>query len=314
LLGVLEASKFVPAVENCLGTLLSLAETQENRFAISQAGAIGLLIRQLESPHPTVVEKAAGVLWNLSHEESTQHTVRQLGGLKPLIDLLQSDSPLIRFNAVGAFPLLTELEVNVKDCVELGVIKPLVEILSSDTNVLLLQNAAQTLGNIAEGQLEHQNLIREAQGLKKLCDVMAAWSEQEVDVAQPGAQNRQDLLAKCCYAVWIICDKNEVNQTAYRDANGLPGLVKLLEPTNEDTLLEMAAGAICALCEGNQQNKDSFRECQGIQPLIELLEHKTDTVRLNAAKALCHLAENHENRSIIRTLGGLEKLVKLLAT
>jgi HEAT repeat protein len=242
--------------------------------------------------------------------------VRQLGGLKPLIDLLQSDSPLIRFNAVGAFPLLTELEVNVKDCVELGLIGPLVQILSSDTNVLLLQNAAQTLGNIAEGQLEHQNLIREAQGLKKLCDVMAVWSEQEddKDAAQLGAQNRQELLAKCCYAVWIICDKNEVNQTAYRDANGLPGLVKLLVPDNEDALLEMAAGAICALCEGSQQNKESFRECQGIQPLIELLEHKTDTVRLNAAKALCHLSENHENRTIIRTLGGLEKLVKLLAT
>jgi len=178
-----------------------------------------------------------------------------------------------------------------------------------------LQNAAQTLGNIAEGQLEHQNLIREAQGLRKICDVISTWTEQEDgDASQAGAQNRQELLAKCCYAVWIICDKNEVNQTAYRDADGLKGLVKLLIPTNEDTLLEMAAGAICALCEGSQQNKESFRECQGIQPLIELLEHKTDSVRLNAAKALCHLAENHENRSIIRTLGGLEKLVKLLAT
>merc|ERR1719265_1541934 len=142
---------------------------------------------------------------------------------------------------------------------------------------------------------------------------MGSWSEMENEDNQVGAQNRQELLAKCCYAVWIICDKNEVNQTAYRDASGLPGLVKLLTPTFEDTLLEMAAGAICALCEGSQQNKESFRESQGIQPLIELLEHKTDTVRLNAAKALCHLAENHENRSIIRTLGGLDKLVKLLA-
>merc|ERR1712139_59582 len=207
-----------------------------------------------------------------------------------------------------------ELVVNVNDCVELGVIKPLVEILSSDSNVLLLQNAAQTLGNIAEGQLEHQNLIRESEGIRKLCEVMERTEQEETDMSAPGAQNRQELLAKCCYAVWIICDKNEINQTAYRDANGLPGLVKLLNPAFEDTLLEMTAGAICALCEGSQQNKESFRECQGIEPLIELLEHKTDSVRLNAAKALCHLAENHENRSIIRTLGGLEKLVKLLAT
>merc|ERR1712100_790350 len=41
LLNVFENSKFVPAIENCLGTLVSLAETQENRFAISQAGAVG---------------------------------------------------------------------------------------------------------------------------------------------------------------------------------------------------------------------------------------------------------------------------------
>merc|ERR1711896_44755 len=61
LLSVLEFSSFVPAIENVLGTLLSLAETQENRFAIAGAGAIGLLIRQVESEHPAVVEKAAGV-------------------------------------------------------------------------------------------------------------------------------------------------------------------------------------------------------------------------------------------------------------
>merc|ERR1719421_723260 len=104
----LEFSSFVPAIENVLGTLLSLAETQENRFAIAEAGAVGLLIRQLESQHRAVVEKAAGVIWNLAHEDSVRTAIRQLGGLKPLIDLLRHTDPLIRFNTVGAFPLLTE--------------------------------------------------------------------------------------------------------------------------------------------------------------------------------------------------------------
>merc|ERR1719254_120859 len=112
LLSVFEFSSFVPAIETCLGTLLSLAETQENRFAIAQGGAINLLVRLLASEHLSVVEKAAGVIWNLAHEETVQHTVRQLSGLKPMIELLSQDSPLIRFNAVGALPLLTELEEN----------------------------------------------------------------------------------------------------------------------------------------------------------------------------------------------------------
>merc|ERR1719326_436273 len=286
LLSVFEFSKFVPAIENCLGTLLSLAETQENRFAIAEAGAIGLLIRQVESPHPAVQEKAAGVIWNLAHEESVQHTVRQLGGLKPLIDLLGSENPLIRFNVAGAFPLLTEQEDNVKECFELGAIPPLIGILAQDSNVLVLQNAAQSVGNVAEGHLEYQNAIREAQGLERLVDVMAAWTPntptpQNNTTEDPGAEvdwaNRQALLAKCSYAVWLICDKNEVSQSNYRDAGGMEKLTALLSPTNDDTLLEMAAGAICALCEGCDANKVAFRESKGIEPLIDLLDHRSET-------------------------------------
>merc|ERR1719379_3320831 len=101
--------------------------------------------------HPCGLFHDGWVIWNLSHEETVQHTVRQLGGLKPLIDLLlREDSPLIRFNAVGSFPLLTEQEENVQESVELGIISPLVEILTRETNVLVLQNTAHTLGNIAE--------------------------------------------------------------------------------------------------------------------------------------------------------------------
>merc|ERR1719310_2526681 len=74
-LAVQESS--APAIANVLGTLLSLAETQENRFAIAEAGAVGLLIRQLESSHRAVVEKAAGVIWNLAHEDSVRTTIRQ---------------------------------------------------------------------------------------------------------------------------------------------------------------------------------------------------------------------------------------------
>merc|ERR1712178_155336 len=176
LLNVFENCKFVPAVENCLGTLVSMAETQENRFAISQAGAVGLLIPLMEHECPAVVEKAAGVIWNLCHEETVQNTVRQLGGLKPLISLLASDSPLIRFNAVGAFPLLTELEENIVEAFELGVIPPLVELLATATNVLELQNAAQTLGNIADGNAQYQSVIRESQGLDRLFDIIGKWS------------------------------------------------------------------------------------------------------------------------------------------
>lgn len=323
LLSVLEFSSFVPAIENVLGTLLSLAETQENRFAIAEAGAVGLLIRQLESQHRAVVEKAAGVIWNLAHEDSVRTTIRQLGGLKPLIDLLRHTDPLIRFNTVGAFPLLTEQLENRTEAFDLGVIPPLVTILANDTNHVVLQNAAQSVGNIADGNSQYQNAIRESQGLLRLVELFNKWSQSDSAV-QDTDSSRQDLLAKVCFACWLICENNEVNQKAFRDAGGMPALVRMLDHKYDAVLLEMAAGCMCALCENFDSNKVAVRECEGLRPLIELLEYgaagsaevsatRALDVQLNAAKALAQLAENPENKGLIREQGGLDKLVKLLS-
>merc|ERR1712078_336682 len=309
LLSVLEFSSFVPAIENVLGTLLSLAETQENRFAIAEAGAVGLLIRQLESSHRAVVEKAAGVIWNLAHEDSVRTTIRQLGGLKPLIDLLSNNDPLIRFNTVGAFPLLTEQIENRTEAFDLGVIQPLVNILANDNNHVVLQNAAQSIGNLADDNSQYQNAVREQQGLLRLVELFNKWSRESPDTAD-AERARQELLAKVCFACWLICERNEVNQKSFRDSGGMPALVKVLNPKYDAVLLEMAAG----------------RECDGLKPLIELLEYgnvqqfentrsleRSLDVQLNTAKALAQLAENAENKALIRELMGIDKLVKLLS-
>jgi len=264
------------------------------------------------------VEKTAGVIWNLAHEATVQHSVRQLDGLKPLIRLLSRDWPLARFNAVGALPLLTEQEENVQDAVELGIVLPLVELLTNESNVLVLQNTAHTLGNIAECCTENQHSIANAQGLLRLIDVIQRWTPTtQRDQEQYGSckwtwPNRQELLAKGCYAIWLICQHNEANQISFAEAGGIAALVGLLDHDNDESVLEMAAGAVCAVAENCDRNKDQFREEKGLHPLIALLDYVCDTVKLNAAKALSHLSENEENRRIIRELGGLDRLVKLL--
>merc|ERR1719359_1783800 len=105
----------------------------------------------------------------------------------------------------------------------------------------------------------------------------------------------------------------------------MPALVRMLHTRHDAVLLEMAAGCMCALCENFDSNKVAVRECKGLRPLIELLEYgagqvqtelsaeRALDVQLNAAKALAQLAENAENKALIREQGGLEKLVKLLS-
>jgi HEAT repeat protein len=271
-----------------------------------------------------VVEKAAGVIWNLAHEDSVRTTIRQLGGLKPLIDLLSHLDPLIRFNTVGAFPLLTEQTENRTEAFDLGVIPPLVNILANDANHVVLQNAAQSIGNLADDNSQYQNAIREGQGLLRLVELFQKFTRTEHETGVESETARQELLAKVCFACWLICERNEVNQKAFRDAGGMPALVKVLNLKYDAVLLEMAAGCICALCENFDSNKVAVRECEGLRPLIDLLEYGTQStdpvmaeraldVQLNTAKALAQLAENAENKALIRELGGLERLVKLLS-
>jgi len=151
------------------------------------------------------------------------------------------------------------------------------------------------------------------------------WSRESPDTAE-SERARQELLAKVCFACWLICERNEVNQKAFRDAGGMPALVKVLNPKYDAVLLEMAAGCICALCESFDSNKVAVRECDGLKPLIELLEYgnvqqfentrsleRSLDVQLNTAKALAQLAENAENKALIRELMGIDKLVKLLS-
>merc|ERR1711964_906454 len=102
----------------------------------------------------------------------------------------------------------------------------------------------------AQGQPENQNLIREAEGLNELQRIMEAWSPAEAssgaDDQAPSQQsfendrsrsNIQELLAKCLYAVWLLCEKNSASQDAFRQAQGLSTLVKLLTPSNDDMTL-----------------------------------------------------------------------------
>merc|ERR1712217_764600 len=138
-------------------------------------------------------------------------------------------------------PLLTEQEENVVEVFELRVLPLIINILKNDSNVLLLQNAAQTLGNMAEGRPSYQEAIYEARGLHRIVKVLESWAasfgKSPSDTRNASWQGRQELLAKCCFAIWMIVNKNETNQNAFREAGGFPELVWILQPANDETLL-----------------------------------------------------------------------------
>lgn len=315
LLSVSNCSSFVPTVENCLGVLAALSKARESRIYIAQSGVLDILIRLLSSDHDTIVEKAAGAIWNLSHEEAIQHSVRQLRGLNELFGLLMRNSFAIRLNALGAFCLLSEQDENVQEAIDLGIVPILAELLGKETHYILLQNAAHTLGNIANGKPHHQNVCG-SHALRALVGTLSKWIAPEVEGAVPKDEtdraNRQELLAKCCYAISSICHMNESNQIDFCKAGGLARLVPLLRPTNQEILLEMAAVAISAVCEDCEQRQYKFWEEGVVEPLVVLLDHTNDAVKLEVARALHHMSGREDYRRSIREFGGLDRSVRML--
>jgi hypothetical protein len=61
-----------------------------------------------------------------------------------------------------------------------------------------------------------------------------------------------------------------------------------------------------------KDNRDAIRELDGIAILIELLFHPNPIIQQNAAGALWNLSMDELNKEVIRKLGGLSPLLKII--
>ena len=116
-----------------------------------------------------------------------------------------------------------------------------------------------------------------------------------------------------CVAASVLCNISEQTEVrlALTKCNAGPILIKLLSSPIDD--IQSRASIILsdlACIEGNQE---SIAAEQGIAPLVNLLDSELEDVLVNAVNAIRVLCENnHENKTTVAKVNGLEPLVEFL--
>jgi len=98
---------------------------------------------------------------------------------------------------------------------------------------------------------------------------------------------------------------------AVRRADGIPALIDLMSSADEG--VELAAiSAIMNVANSDPKAAAAIREAEGLKPLVAFLTHDNQQIQIGACTALLGCSRNEANKTIIRELGAIELLIKML--
>ncbi|KAI3460962.1 hypothetical protein Pfo_017625 [Paulownia fortunei] len=223
----------------------------ENRFIISQCGAIAPLISLLHSDVELIQEHAVTALLNLSINEKIKARIAEEGALEPLIHVLRTGNAGATENASAALfslSLLDEYRIKIGRS---GAVKVLVDLLRSGT-VRGMKDAATALFNLS---IFHENKARivQAGAVKYLVRLMDSAAEM-VDKAVALLANLSTITEGC---------------SAIAQEGGIPILVEIVE-TGSKRGKENAASILLQLCINSPKYCRSVLQEGAVPPLVSL--------------------------------------------
>ena len=210
--------------EHVTGLLLTLSQDNDNRMAISKAGAIPRLVTQLRtmaSPAGArAQELAAAVLARLSGDsDKNVSAIAAAGGVRSLVPLLASSSAAAQAHAAACLSDLCRTSLRNK-------------------NAILAENGIQMLVTLLSNPLSHPNTKAEAAGA--LLALSSGQPENQKAIADAGAikplvallgEDDNYARRKAAGALAAIGYCNTANQYAVDKFNGIEKLIALLAPT-----------------------------------------------------------------------------------
>ena len=210
--------------EHVTGLLLTLSQDNDNRMAISKAGAIPRLVTQLRTMASPAgarsQELAAAVLARLSGDsDKNVSAIATAGGVRSLVPLLASSSAAAQAHAAACLSDLCRTSLRNK-------------------NAILAENGIQMLVTLLSNPLSHSNTKAEAAGA--LLALSSGQPENQKAIADAGAIKPLVALLgdddnyarrKAAGAIAAIGYRNTANQDAVDKFNGIEKLIALLGPT-----------------------------------------------------------------------------------
>ena len=289
--------------EEASGALRALADNPAIRNAITESGGIRPLVIMLGGSNPKARENAEGALVRLSTEIANRVLI-----IQQLVGMLQDPSTAAREQAAAAIAnLARESTANCTSIVEAGGIPPLLRLLTSES-AKAKENSASAISQLARGSRPNQNAIGKAGGIPLLVGTLTASSSNKGGDASQG-----QLETIVLHTIWNLAKKNFANQVALVEAGAIAPLVQMLGNASAEMQLP-ATGAIECLLHAKDIQASIVRT-GAIAPLCTLARDGMIETQEQASAALWSLStDNLPNKTTIAKLGGIEALVKMVAT
>ncbi|KAJ6829099.1 uncharacterized protein M6B38_359835 [Iris pallida] len=325
-------------------SLLALlsSSSDPSRKALFEHGALGPLLRLLESGSNAVKEQAAAAVCSITSDPSNAWAVSAYGGVPALVAACRSGgSPAVRALAAGSLRNVCSVEDVRLAMVEEGAVAVLVDLLATG-NVLAKKNAALCVWSLAaegddgvrvdifrEGGLERlMRLVGEAadpeimeHALRAILALSASASVaraiasmpdffiQLADLIRIGHSSIQQVAA--CL-VSVVSPGDEVRRSM---AGSLPALVKMLEYPKPATAQEMAANALTTLLTVRSNRKELAKEEKSIRRLVQMLDPRREEVcKRYPVSVVLVLSASGGCRRKLADAGACQYLQKLVET
>ena len=301
--------------ETAAGALKALADQAPIRSTITESGAIGPLVALLGGSNPKAREHAEGVLVRLSLEMTNRVLI-----IQQLVAMLFKAEMAAREQAAAAIAnLARESSANCSSIVDAGGIQPLLALLETES-AKAKESSASAIAQLARGSRSTQDAITQAGGIPLLVAVLASSSSSKGDVSS------QPLDANVTYAIWMLAKENTANQLALAEAGVISPLVSRL--SNASRKLQLPATGVLECLVQIRDLQAPIVQKGAIAPLCMLSRDGELETQEQAAAVLWSLAKQLPtsekqaeqtksvvaNRTTIAKLGGIDSLVKMLAS
>uniref|UniRef100_A0A061S0T7 Uncharacterized protein n=2 Tax=Tetraselmis sp. GSL018 TaxID=582737 RepID=A0A061S0T7_9CHLO len=291
----------------CLAHLAQYSE--ENQQVMSSEGALDALVETLDGRFSSTMdaETRKWVCVALSHivcsNPSNQERVGATG-IEAIISVVQHvESSETRALAMEALSNLVDSEINQGIIATLGGVQSLLATIGSeDPSKPLVRSALVTLK-----KLSVQQQIREIASRHSAAKTLVAAASRGTDSHGNGESAR----LACEVAAELLVEDGHKEQ-ARRDGV-IAEVVKFLRLPADGEVTCAATKLVGRLLEGSVRNRREFRKCLGMRPLVRLLTAgPNEPITSTASTVVAILAEEKENKEVLRNSGAFDNLMPLL--
>lgn len=282
--------------------------SDSSRKAVFEEGALGPLLRLLETGSAAVKEKAAAAVEAITSDPENAWAVSAYGGIRALIEACRSGSPAVQAHSSGALRNAAAVEDIRRALEEEGAIPVLVDLLDSSGHGggrSSSGNAAHCLWLMASSGEDFRQAIVQEGGLQRLLQLL-----QEA----PNPETIEHAL-RAIYALSASASTARALSSSPSAGGFLPQLAELIRQGGSAGLQHISASLICNLSLADERKRE-LAGCMGA--LVKMMEsplQKSAALGTQevAARALVLLLSVRSNRKeFAREEKNVLKLVQML--